>query len=122
MIRVMVVGLLALCGQVTVASIPAQQCDSLQCVRLGIDQINTTIVHLVGERLRYVKRAGELKNKNQPTDDPKRNEAILKSVGEAAKKAGYSPEIAQAIFKTILAQSIAYERQFHHVGTLKKGS
>jgi len=43
------------------ASTSAESCATLQCVRNNIDQINSQIVSLLGQRLNYVKRAGELK-------------------------------------------------------------
>ena len=85
----------------------------MPCVRQKIDGINTKIVNLIEERLQYVKRAGELKKNTQAVNDPNRNLAILRAVGMAAEQAGYPPQIAQTIFKTILQQSIQYERQFH---------
>ena len=93
---------------------PASHCKDLTCVRDNIDSINAKIVRLLGERLQYVKRAGELKKNVKSVHDQKRENAILQSVSKQAKKLGYPGGVAVAVFKTILAQSNVYEKQFHH--------
>jgi isochorismate pyruvate lyase len=94
--------------------VPARHCKNLTCVRDNIDSINAKIVRLLGERLQYVKRAGELKKNVKSVHDQKRENEILHSVSMQAKKLGYPGSVAVAVFKTILAQSNVYEKQFHH--------
>jgi len=89
---------------------PADQCQTLTCARVHIDEINEQLVKLIAERLRYVKRVGELKGQAIPIHDPARENAILNKVGAQAEKLGYDASIAQAIFKTILEQSRQYEK------------
>lgn len=85
-------------------------CSNLLCVRNNIDIIDADIVRLIGLRLTYVKRAGELKGK-QPIHDQKREEQIILKVTQLASKAGYPGSIAAEVYKTILAQANIYEQQ-----------
>lgn len=96
------------------AQAQSSQCQSLHCVRVGIDQINAKIVTLLGQRLRYVARAGELKGRKHPVHDPKREAIILQAVMQQAKEQDYPPQIAKAVFKTILQQSVQYEKRFNN--------
>lgn len=89
----------------------AENCSTLPCVRKNIDQIDQQIVVLLGKRLTYVKRAGELKQNKKPIHDQARENRILKKVGKQAEQQGYSADIAQAVFKTILIQSNIYEEK-----------
>ncbi len=87
----------------------AEKCSNLTCVRNCIDSIDSQIVTLIGKRLAYVKRAGEIKNGTIPIHDQKRENQILKKVCLLAEKQGYSGDIAKSIYKTILEQSNYYE-------------
>ena len=82
-------------------------------MRTGIDQINSQIVTLLGQRLQYVKRAGELKKNKKSIHDQARENMILTNVGKQAQREGYPASIAQAVFKAILKQSNVYEKKFH---------
>ncbi len=92
---------------------PAARCQTLNCVRNNIDLVDMKIVNLMGARLTYVKRAGELKKHQKSLHDQSRENEILKKVGQQAEKAGYPASIGIAVFKTILLQSNLYEKQFH---------
>jgi len=88
-------------------------CPTLKCVRHHIDVIDDRIVKLLALRLAYVKRAGELKQGKVPLHDQRREKQVLWHVAHAATQSGFPATIALAVFKTIIKQSIAYERQFY---------
>jgi isochorismate pyruvate lyase len=90
----------------------AENCKTLKCVRGNIDALDKKIVRLLGHRLAYVKRAGELKKNKKLVYDPVRENKILEKVGGQAIKEGYPAIIAEEIFKTILFQSTAFEQNF----------
>jgi chorismate mutase len=90
----------------------AEKCKTLKCVRKNIDNLDAQIVTLIGKRLNYVKRAGELKKNQSLVYDPGRENRILNKVGQQTKNEGYAPSIAKAIFKTILSHSTAFEKRF----------
>ena len=89
-----------------------KKCSNLTCVRECIDSIDAQIVNLIGQRLSYVKRAGEIKGKNIPIHDQKRENQILEKVGFLAEKQGYPAELAKSIYKTILETSNHYELEY----------
>jgi cyclohexadienyl dehydratase len=91
----------------------AQQCATLTCVREHIDSIDAQLVDLIGRRLSYVQRAGELKGSATAIHDQTREDKILKKVGLEAEKLGYPASIAQAVFRTILEQANQYEKNIH---------
>lgn len=87
----------------------AAECKTLECVRTHIDQIDQQLVQLIGNRLTYVKRAGELKKGRRPVHDQAREDKILTNVGKQAEQVGYPSTIAVAVFKTLLQQTNKYE-------------
>ena len=99
----------------TIPNTSARACQTLICVRKNIDVIDTKIVKLIGFRLTYVRRAGELKKNTASIHDQARENKVLKKVTYQAEKAGYSGSIASAIFKTILLQSNIYEKKIHTI-------
>jgi isochorismate pyruvate lyase len=86
-----------------------EKCTNLTCIRDCIDSIDTQIVDLIGQRLSYVKRAGEIKGKNIPIHDQKRENQILEKVSLLAEKQGYSSKFIISIYKIILEESNYYE-------------
>ena len=90
----------------------AEKCADLNCVRGNIDNIDSQIVALLGQRLAYVKRAGELKGPNVPVHDQAREDKILAKVAQEAESFGYPGTIARALYTTLLQQTNAYEQQF----------
>ena len=91
------------------AKIPPAKCQSLHCVRIGIDSIDTKIILLLKQRLDYVARAGQLKKGKRPIHDQAREDRILKQVAKEGSAAGVPSAFARAVFKTILAGSNQYE-------------
>lgn len=90
------------------SSVP-ENCQTLPCVRSHVNTIDSQLITLIGQRLAYVKMAAVIKGNPQAVVDPQREEAILTMVGQQAASEGYSPAIAQAVFKAILAESDKYE-------------
>lgn len=90
----------------------AEKCPDLNCVRGHIDNIDSQLVVLLGERLAYVKRAGELKGPNVPVHDQARENKILDKVAAEAEAFGYPGAIARAVFTSLLGQTNIYEGRF----------
>lgn len=104
--------LFVLCSCLIVSNVfaAASSCETLACVRKNIDRIDAKMIALLGQRLTYVKRAGELK-KNQAIYDRRRERKILRRIEEQAIAEGYPASIAIAVFETILRQSVLYEKK-----------
>lgn len=92
------------------ASTKIKNCLNLICVRNNIDTIDSQIVKLIGLRLAYVKRAGELKKGKQAIHDPARENQIILKVTQLALENGYPGFIAAEIYKTLLIQANIYEQ------------
>jgi chorismate mutase len=89
-----------------------KHCQTLACVRANIDLIDKEIVSLIGQRLTYAKRAGEIKQRDHKSlSDPAREKAVLLKVKKQAEEEGYSGSAALEIFKVIIAQS--YQIQYN---------
>jgi chorismate mutase len=91
----------------------AERCSNLDCVRQNIDVIDSQLVLLLGQRLAYVKRAGELKGPQRPVHDQARESVILNKVIQEADFIGYPSYFVRAVFITILAQSNIFEQRFN---------
>lgn len=114
--------LFALSLSTAIAQTPAQHCQNLICVRNNIDSIDTQIVTLIGERLSYVKRAGELKKGKRSVHDQARENKILNQVAKQAQAVGYPPKIATAVFRTLLKQANLYETKSHSYNPTQSNS
>ena len=88
----------------------AKNCPNLICVRNNIDTIDSEIVKLIGLRLTFVKRAGELKKGKQAIHDQARENQIILKVTQLASKDGYPGYIAAEVYKTLLTQANIYEK------------
>lgn len=92
----------------------AEKCPTLTCVRKEIDIINHQIVTLMGQRLAYVRRAGELKSNVKSVHDQKREDQIIAKVSGQAKRIGVPVSAVKGVFKEILVVSNKYEKNYHH--------
>ncbi len=91
---------------------PAQQCQTLTCVRGNIDLIDNQLVTLLGKRFANVHRAGQLKKQTATAvHDAAREKKILTAVQQQAKQQGYPAVAIRQVFETILAQANTYEQK-----------
>lgn len=89
--------------------VPAASCRSMEDVRGQIDRIDREIVGLLAERQTYIERAAQLKTSRQTVHDAARIEDVVTKVVAEAKRQGLSPEIAEPVWREIIARSIALE-------------
>lgn len=89
---------------------------TLEEIRRQIDGIDSKIIGLLSERGRLVTAAGKLKKDEEGVRDPKRVERVIGQVREKAAGAGLSPEIAEKIYRAIVASFIEKEFQEFKVG------
>jgi isochorismate pyruvate lyase len=78
-------------------------------LRAEIDRLDRSLVMLLSERQRYIERAAEIKGQRHEIRDEARIADVLAKVTAAAEKAGLSPEIARAVWRTLMEHSIALE-------------
>ena len=79
---------------------------NLEEIRKKVDIIDEDIVRLIAERMSYVSRIKEYKNKNNlPIYDAKREADILDSKKIIAKELGVDSELVEKVFSAIMEVS-----------------
>lgn len=89
----------------------AEQCLNMADVRAGIDRLDRLLVALLSERQRYIERAAEIKGRRQDIRDEARITDVLAKVSAEAERVGLKVDLAQAVWRTLMEGSIAYEMQ-----------
>ena len=89
----------------------AKQCFNMPDLRAGIDSLDRSLVQLLAERQRYIERAAEIKAHRHEIRDESRIADVLAKVTAEAMRVGFNVAIAQAVWTTLMEQSIALEMQ-----------
>jgi isochorismate pyruvate lyase len=88
-------------------------CGTLEEVRDAIDALDAELVALLARRQACVERAAALKADRATVRDEARIEDVVQKVLAAARQAGLSPAIAEAVWRVLIERSIQHElRQF----------
>ncbi len=90
-------------------TIAAEDCHDMAALRGQIDRMDRALLKLIGERTRYIARAAVLKGDRATVHDPARIEDVVGKVREAAPANGVPPDMAEAVWRELIARSIAYE-------------
>jgi isochorismate pyruvate lyase len=89
---------------------PPDACRSVTELRAAIDTLDADIVRLMALRARYIDRASELKLvEGLPANIPVRVEEVVAKVRRSAALEGFDPDLAEAIWRRLIAWSIARE-------------
>ena len=85
---------------------------NIEQVRTAIDNIDGQLISLLAERQGFVVRAGEVKAGQGIRDahDPERVASVLRARREQALEAGLDPEVAERIWKALIAAFTDYEQ------------
>jgi len=89
--------------------LPADQCTTMAEVREGVDALDRELVALLARRQTYMDAAARIKPKRDQVRDEARINQVICNVTAAAVPAGLSPRIAEAVWRVLIEQSIAYE-------------
>lgn len=87
----------------------AEQCLNMAELRAEIDRLDRMLVELLSQRQRYIERAAEIKAHREQIRDEARIADVLEKVTAAAEKSGLKPEIARAVWRELMENSIALE-------------
>jgi isochorismate pyruvate lyase len=91
------------------AVVPAAECRTRGQVRAAIDRIDRALVALLAERQGYIEAAARIKtDRNRVHDDARIEDVVAKVIAEG-REAGLSPEIAEPVWRELIARSIAHE-------------
>ena len=78
---------------------------------MAIDALDAELVQLLARRQAYIERAAILKTDRGTVRDEARIEDVVQKVLAAAKQAGLSPAIAEAVWRVLIERSIQHEFQ-----------
>ena len=88
-----------------------ETCNSMEELRDAIDALDAELVTLLARRQAYIERAAILKKDRNTVRDEARIEDVVQKVLAAAKEAGLSPAIAEAVWRVLIERSIQHEFQ-----------
>lgn len=91
----------------------AVNCDSLDQVRGHIDALDRQIVGLLAERGAYVSQAARFKKDSDAVRAPQRVEQVITKVRHLADELGANPEVAEAVYRAMIAGFIQQELAEH---------
>ena len=89
----------------------AQNCQSMDEVRVEIDRIDQAMVDLICERFAYVDRAWQLKNAPADARVPWRIQQVIDKVRAQASERGVSPDLCEALWRQMIGWFIQYEEE-----------
>ncbi|MES2254278.1 MAG: chorismate mutase [Pseudomonadota bacterium] len=88
---------------------PPDACHSMTELRAAIDTLDAKLVAMLAVRQTYIERAAVLKSDRGTVRDTPRIEQVVGNVVAEAKRAGLSPAIAEAVWRSLIEASIAHE-------------
>jgi len=88
---------------------PPEDCRSMPELRVAIDSLDAQLVAMLARRQAYIERAAVLKADRDTVRDTPRVEEVVRNVVAEARRAGLSPAIAEAVWRTLIEASIAHE-------------
>lgn len=84
-------------------------CPDMPTLRGQIDRVDRALVALMTERLGYISRAAEIKPTRDRVYDQARIEDVVAKVRGTAAANGLPPDLAEAVWRELVSQSIAHE-------------
>ncbi len=90
-------------------TIAPEDCHDMPALRGQIDRVDRALLALIGERTRYIARAAILKGDRDTVHDGPRIEDVVAKVKARAGEHGIPPALAEAVWRELIARSIAYE-------------
>jgi isochorismate pyruvate lyase len=86
---------------------------SLDDVRQRIDELDTRLTDLLAERQGLVRAAAAYKRDEQSVRAPDRVERVVAAARDRAARSGLSPQVAEAVWRAMIAAFVEYELAEH---------
>ncbi|MBO9594739.1 MAG: chorismate mutase [Niabella sp.] len=86
-----------------------EHCNNIEEIRAAIDTIDHEIVRLIGRRAGFVKAAARFKKSETAVRDERRVEAVIESKRKLAAACDVSPELIEAVYRTMIGYFINEE-------------
>ncbi|WP_425092696.1 chorismate mutase [Tropicimonas sp. S265A] len=88
------------------------RCATMEDLRRGIDRLDADLIQMLATRARFIDRAVQIKAEaGLPANIPSRVEEVVAKVRAAADRERLSPDLAEDLWRTLIAWSIAREEQ-----------
>ena len=88
-----------------------QHCTTMEDVRRHIDALDDVLAPLLVQRGGYMTQAARIKQSDTQVRDEERIEAIVARVRARTEIEGGSPEVLEAIYRSMMEAYIAYEHR-----------
>ncbi|HEY9058523.1 MAG TPA: chorismate mutase family protein [Aurantimonas sp.] len=86
-------------------------CDSMEELRAEIDRLDGEIFDLFAERMRYIRRAADIKREaNIPADVPERVDEVIFNARTHAAERGLDPNLYGRFWERLVRAAIAVEK------------
>ncbi len=89
--------------------IEPEDCQTMAEVRAGVDALDDTLVTLLGTRIRFMQAAARIKPDRAAVRDEPRKAFVISHAREVATREGVPPDLAGALWETLVEGCIAYE-------------
>ncbi len=89
--------------------IEPQDCQTMADVRAGVDETDRELAALIGRRFRFMDAAARIKPLREHVRDEGRKTQVIAQIAEQAVANDWPPEVATALWQTLVEASIAYE-------------
>jgi len=89
--------------------VPAPECTDMGQVRAAIDGLDTLIVSLLAERMRYIEAAARIKPSRDAVRDEVRKAEVIAHAVKVAADRGFPPKLAYRLYDMLVEGSIAHE-------------
>ena len=90
-------------------TVPAADCTDMSQVRAAIDALDTLVVTLLAERMRYIEAAARIKPSRDAVRDEVRKAEVVAHAVKVANDRGFPPKLAYQLYDMLVEGSIAYE-------------
>ncbi|WP_392552735.1 chorismate mutase [Orbus wheelerorum] len=92
-----------------------EQCQNMHDIRMEIDNIDYTIIHLLSTRFEYVKSASKFKTNTADVEAKARFDSMLEQRKEWAGKLGLDGEVIKDLYSNLVNYFISEElKHFNH--------
>lgn len=95
-----------------------EHCNNIDEIRAEIDIIDHEMVRLIGQRARFVKAAARFKRSETAVRDERRVAAVIASKRKLAEACDVSPELIEAVYRTMVGYFI--NEELEHWKTLTR--
>ena len=86
-----------------------ENCETMEQVRAGVDDVDRRIVALVARRFGFMDAAARIKHAREAVRDEERKAEVLAKVKASAAERGLDTELIGRIYEDLVESSIAYE-------------